>query len=144
MNFRKFFFAAVAVFIIIQITDFIFHNIIQAETYNSLKHIWRPDMMDTMWIMFVVAIVFSVFFVYIFIKGFAAGSIMAGIKYGIIMSFMHPFISALSQYSIYPLPFNLVLQWYIFGVIQLTLCGMIVSLIYKVVPAPKTGVKHEN
>ena len=101
VNIKKFLLAALCVLLIIQITDFIFHNLIEAETYMALNHIWRKDMMDKMWIMFIVAIVFSIFFVYIYIKGFTGNGLAAGLRYGMVMSFMHPFIASLSQYTIY-------------------------------------------
>jgi len=131
VNIKRFIIAVVSVFVIVQLTDFIFHNVIQGETYNAFSHIWRKDMMDKMWVLFVVSIMFSLFFVYIYIKGFMKNSILGGIKYGIVMSFVQPFIASLSQYAIYPLPFFLIVQWYIFGIIQFVLCGIVVSVIYK-------------
>jgi len=132
VNIKKFLLAALCAFLIIQITDFIFHNIIEAETYKALNHVWRKDMMDKMWIMFIVAIVFSIFFVYIYIKGFAGNGLTAGLRYGIVMSFMHPFIASLSQYTIYPLPFSLIMQWFVFGLLQMSACGIVVAAVYNI------------
>jgi hypothetical protein len=132
VNKKKFLLAALCVFLVIQFTDFLFHNMLLSETYQDLNYVWRKDMMDKMWIMFIVSIVFSILFVYIYIKGFAGNRLIAGLKYGIVMSFMHPFIASLSQYAIYPLPFSLVLQWYVFGLIQIPLCGIVAAAVYNI------------
>ena len=96
-----------------------------------MQGVWREDMMDKMWLMFIVGLVFAILFVYIYIKGFVENGIKGGIKYGIVMSFVQPFIASLSQYVFYPIPLNLAVQWFVFGIIQFVLCGIVVSIFYK-------------
>lgn len=131
MNIKKFIMAVLIVFIIIQITNFIYHNLMMGATYEAMQGVWRPDMMDKMWLMYIVSIVFSSLFVYIFLKGFAQNGIKGGMQYGVVMSFLQPLIASVSQYVFYPIALSLAVQWFVFGLIQFVLCGIFVSIFYK-------------
>ncbi len=130
MNIKRFILAGLTVFITFEILDFIIHSVILSQMYESLSSIWRPDMMSKMWIMLIVTFILSFIFVYIYSKGFTQG-LFAGIRFGFIIGFITICVSALNQYVVYPVPFNLVIRWCVYGLIQYILCGMVTSLIYK-------------
>jgi len=135
MNVKRFVVAVIVVFIVFQIFDFIIHGIILAPTYETMKSVWRPDMMSKMWIMYITSFILSLLFVYIFTKGYEARGIGEGIRYGLLIGFFMNVVGAFNQYVIYPIPFSLALQWLIYGMIEFIICGIIAALIYK----PKTG-----
>lgn len=130
MNIKRFILAGLTVFITFEILDFIIHSVILSQMYESLSSIWRPDMMSKMWIMLIVTFILSFIFVYIYSKGFGQG-VFAGIRFGFIIGLITICASALNQYVVYPVPFNLVIRWCVYGLIQYMLCGMVTSLIYK-------------
>lgn len=132
MDKKRFIGAILAVFVAIQITDPIIHNLILGKTYMTLQSVWRVDMMSKMWIMFINYIVFSSLFVYIFSKGFEKKGVLEGIRYGILIGFFVYVFSVINQYVIYPIPFSMILLWCFFGLIQYTLYGIITALIFKV------------
>jgi hypothetical protein len=135
MNIKRFIWAVVAVFVAIQITDPLIHSFLLAKSYAALKDLWRPNMMSKMWIMLLNYLMFSILFVYIFSKGREGKGIIEGIRFGIIAGFFVYIFSILNQYVVYPLPFSLVLQWGIYGIIQYALYGIVTALIY----IPKTN-----
>jgi len=45
--------------VILEVLDFLIHGVILAPAYAATKDIWRSDMMDKMWIMYIVTIVVS-------------------------------------------------------------------------------------
>jgi hypothetical protein len=138
MNIKRFAGAVVAVFVAIQITDPVIHGMILDKSYSDLQHVWRPDMMSKMWIMFINSLMFAILFVYIFSKGYEGRGILEGVRFGIITGFFAYIFSVINQYVVYPIPFSLVLQWCLFGIIQFMIYGMVTALIYK----PKTV--HHN
>jgi len=131
MNTKRFILAAIAVFITLQVTDYIIHNLILSGKYEALMNIWRADMMDKMWVMQLASLFFSFMFVYIFTKNYEGNGVGEGIRYGLLIGLLMAVLGNLSQYAVYPLPFSLVLQWFIYGMIQFILAGAVASLVYK-------------
>lgn len=134
MNIKRFFGASIAVFVANQLMDLIIHGVILGKTYETMVNVWRPDMDSKMWIMTVSSFIFAFLFVYIFTKGYENKGIAEGIRFGIIVGLLMNVVGMLSQYAVYPVPFSLVLQWFVFGMIQFTIYGIVAALIYK----PKT------
>lgn len=131
MNVKRFVIASIAVFLVFQVLDFIIHGMILRPVYESLKDVWRPDMMSKMWIMYVGSLVLSFLFTYIFIKGYENKGIAEGIRYGIIIGLFASIPYGFYEYVMYPLPLSLCLQWFIYGMIEFIICGIIVAAIYK-------------
>lgn len=131
MNLKRFVIASIAVFLVFQVLDFIIHGMILRPVYESLKDVWRPDMMSKMWIMYVGSLVLSFLFTYIFIKGYENKGITEGIRYGIIIGLFASIPYGFYEYVMYPLPLSLCLQWFIYGMIEFIICGIIAATIYK-------------
>ncbi|MFQ6613130.1 MAG: DUF6768 family protein [Fidelibacterota bacterium] len=131
MNTKRFVGASLAVFVTNQVTDLIIHGGILSSTYDSLKNIWRAEMESTMWIMYVTSFVFAFLFIYIFSKGYEGKGISEGIKYGIIIGLLMNVVGMFNQYAVYPIPFILTIQWFIYGMIQYTIYGILAALIYR-------------
>jgi hypothetical protein len=130
--------ASIAVFISMQAMDFIVHSMILMKTYESLAHVWRSDMMEKMWIMYVSSIIFSFLFTYIFTKGYENKGVPEGIRYGFLIGLFMNVVGMLNQYVVYPLPFSLVIKWFIYGLFEYIIFGIIVSLIYQPVLPKRT------
>jgi len=142
MNVKRFIWASIAVFVAFEVIDVIVHMIILRSAYESLSAIWRPDMMSLYWIFTVGALIMAFLFVYIFIKGYENKGIMEGIRYGVIIGLFANIPYGFYSYAMYPLPFSLCLQWFIYGMIGFIICGIIAAAVYKpkrkVAKFPKT------
>ena len=131
MNKRNFILTSIIVFVVYEVVNNIIHVLILSGAYQVLSEVWRPDMMQKMWIMYVTALIFSFLFVYIFSKGYEGRGIQEGIRYGLIMGLLMNVVGMFNQYAVYPLPFSLVIQWFVYGVIQFIICGIVAAAIYK-------------
>ena len=131
MNVKRFLLASLAVFVSMQILDFLIHMVLLAEDYQLTVSIWRADMMDTFWIMYITGALLSLLFVFIFAKGYQGKGVLEGIRYGLLMGVLLMVIGSLNQYVIYPVPFNIVVKWIIFGLIEFMILGVVAALIYK-------------
>ena len=131
MHVQRFIFASIVVYIVVQVLDFIIQGLILADTYKTLANVWRPDMMSLVWIFYAAGLVFAVLFVYIFIKGYEGKGILEGVRYGAIMGLFMNVIGMFGQYVMYPIPFLLSLQWFIYGMIEFIIAGMVVAAIYR-------------
>jgi hypothetical protein len=131
MNVKKLLLAAPAVLVTFMALDFVIHNLILSADYEANMELWRPDMMDKMWIMYVTGIIFSLLFVYVFAKGFEGKGIMEGLRFGVIMWLLFSVLGVLGQYMVYPVPEGLVIKWILFSLVEFLIAGIVVALIYK-------------
>ena len=131
MNIKRYLIASIAVFVAYVVINFIIHSVILMGTYDSLKGIWRPDMMEKMWVVWIVNLVFAFLFTYIFTKGYENKGWLEGIRYGLLIGLLVSGVGAFTQYAVYPLPLTLVIQWFVYGLIQITICGIVAALIYR-------------
>jgi len=131
MNTKKFLLASFGVFVTIQILDFVIHNLILGSTYESIQGLFRTDMADKMWVMYVTGIVFSLLFVYIFTKGYEGKGILEGVKYGLLIGLVVHFVGSFNQFVVYPVPYVLMWKWIIYGTIEVMAAGAVTALIYK-------------
>jgi hypothetical protein len=131
MNIKRFFLTSIVVYIAMQLIGFVVHNLILSSTYQTLTTVWRPDMMDKLWIMYITSAIFSFTFVYIFIRGYQNKGLMEGVRYALIIGFMMNALASFTQYALYPLPLSLCVQWFVYGMIEFVIYGLIVAAIYK-------------
>ena len=139
MNKNKFWIAFIVIFVVLEVTNFIIHGTLLSSTYQSegIKEIFRnmEEMESKMWIMWLTDIIWAFFFTFIFVKGYENKGIMEGIKYGIYMGIFVSLVFSYQSYVVYPLPYSLVFQWFLFGLIQCILLGIVAALIYKPKPS---------
>jgi len=87
--------------------------------------------MDKMWIIHITNFIFSFLFVYIFTKGYENKGIVEGLRFGLIIGLLMNVVGMFNQYAVYPLPFSLAIQWFIYGIIQYVICGAVAASIYR-------------
>lgn len=135
MNLKKLLLTFVGVFLAYEITGYLIHNVILMSTYASpeLSGLWRPeaDMQSKMWVMYITALFFSFFFTFIFSKGYENKGIMEGVRYGLYVGLMVAIPMAYNSYAVYPIPYSLALQWFLYGVVQYIILGVVAALLYK-------------
>jgi CBS domain containing-hemolysin-like protein len=131
MNIKRFIWASLAVFAAFEIIDTIVHGIILSKTYAALADLWRPDMMSKMWLMHLGSFIIAFLFTYIFIRGYENKGLAEGVRYGLIIGLFMNIPYAFYEYAMYPLPLSLCLQWFVYGMIEIIICGIIVAAIYK-------------
>ena len=130
MNPKRFIITSLVVFLAFEIIDAIVHMGILSKAYESI-HLWRTDMMSKMWIMHLGSIILAFLFTYIFIKGYENKGIAEGLRYGGIIGLFANIPYGFYSYAMYPLPFSLCIQWFIYGMIEFIICGLIAAAIYK-------------
>lgn len=130
MNIKKYVIASIAAFMTFQLFDFITHGIILSKAYEELSNVWRPDMMSNMWIIYTTSFVMSFIFTYIFTRSYKGKGIVEGVQHGVTIGLLLNVVGMFNQYAIYPIPFSLAIQWFIYNMISFTVAGIVVSLIY--------------
>lgn len=134
-NWTKYLIAVIAVYVVYEILDFLIHGVMLMDKYESLGEtgLFGEDMDSNMWVIYITAFVFSIFFVYLFhyfVSAYKTGW-MAGLYYGLVVGFLMLVSGVFNQYVVYGAPMDLIWQWFIFGVIQIAIAGVVAGLIYK-------------
>ena len=128
---KKMLIGVVAVFITLELLDFLIHGVILMSTYAAMQNVWRPDMMAKMWVLHVVKIITAFFFVLIFSKGYENKGIMEGLRYGFYIGMIVSSGFAFGSYASFPIPHVLALHWFILTLGEYLIAGVVVAQVYK-------------
>ena len=132
MDRKAFLIAAVAVFVVYQILNFLVYNVLLADAWSA-SGVLRPDadMMSKMWIMWLTGLLWSFIFVYLFHSVRQRQGVMEGVRYGFCIGLFVMVPTAYNSYATLPIAHSLALTWLAYGMLQVILCGVVVSLVYK-------------
>ncbi|MEW5799083.1 MAG: hypothetical protein AB1728_08760 [Bacteroidota bacterium] len=130
----------VAVYIAMSIMDFLIHGVILASAYEATKDLWRPDMQSLMWIYYVIGLVGSFFFSFIFSKGYEGKGIAEGARYGLYIGIWMSIGMAYGTYGMIAIPYAMAMQWFLYGIVEYVIGGIILALVFgKKEAAPTTA-----
>ena len=127
---RKILIGFVAVFVALELMDMIIHGVILMNTYKAMQNVWRPDMMNKMWIMHIEKLITAFFFTLIFSKGYENKGVMEGVRYGFYIGMIMSAGFALGSYTSYPIAYPLALQWFFYTLVEYILLGVVVALTF--------------
>lgn len=127
---KKVWMGFIAVFITMEILSFVVNYLILGSTYDANKALWRTDMMSKMWIFHVITLVGSFFFTFIFSKGYEGKGIAEGVRYGAYIGIWMSIGMAYGTYAMIAIPYSLALQWFIYGIIQYIIGGVVLALVF--------------
>ena len=129
---KKLWVGFLAVFFGTVLTNFLIHQLLLGELYRSaaMANMMRPEAQSMLWVHFVTAAFSSYFFTLIFSKGYMGTGIGEGIRFGLYVGMMMSIPMAYDTYAEMPIPYSLALQWFIYGVIQYIILGVVVAMVF--------------
>ena len=120
----------VIVFVILEVLDIIVHGVILGPVYATMQNVWRPDMMDKMWILHIVKIVVAFLFAFIFSKGYEGKGIWEGVRYGFYVGLMLSIGYAYGSYASFNIPYYIALQWFLYALAEYIISGIALALVF--------------
>jgi hypothetical protein len=132
MNIKRLIFAIIAGWVVIFATDFLIHELWLGPLYQATKALWRPEaeMHTHICWMFLAQFLIVATFVLVWAKGFAGRSLGAAISFGLLMGVFQQ-TWAIILFVVMPLPAELAVKWFLAGLVQAVLLGVVTSLVYK-------------
>lgn len=133
MNMKRFLLAVVVGFLFVLGSDFLIHGVWLAGDYKASSGVWRPDAdMQAAFFPWIVGaqVLAALSFVLLWAKGFAGRDLGTGAIVGLYMG-MFQSIWALVNYAVIPIPRAVAIKWFLVGILQAILLGIIVAAIYK-------------
>ena len=128
---KKLLIASAAVFVTKSVLDFVVHGVLLAGAYEATKDVWRPDMMDLMWITHINNLVIAVCLSWIFSKGYENKGIVEGVRFGVMVGLLMSVGFAYGTYMSFNIPYSLALQWFLYGMITYIVLGIALTLVFK-------------
>ncbi len=132
MNMPRLALAIIAGFVFIAGTDMLIHGVWLMPDYNATKLLWRTDSemaAHVPW-MFMAQFLCAATFVAVWAMGFAGSTVSSGILYGLLMGTFQQ-VWALIMFVVIPMPGTLATKWYLSGLVQAVLLGIMTALIYR-------------
>jgi hypothetical protein len=111
--------------------NFVVHGVILVIESESVKTLFRTDMNDKLWLSLLMTLLIIMVFVYGYVRISTKGTVLEGAVYGFIFGVTAGLLVDVNQYVLYPLPASIVIKWFLFGVMEFTVYGILVSRIYK-------------
>ncbi|RPI00777.1 MAG: hypothetical protein EHM64_16675, partial [Ignavibacteriae bacterium] len=101
---KKLLIGFVVTFVLLEMMDIIVHGFLLMNAYQATASLWRPDMMQKMWIMHIVKLVVSFMVTFIFSKGYEGKGTMEGVRYGFYMGVLLSIGMAYGTYAMIAIP----------------------------------------
>jgi hypothetical protein len=131
MNVKRYLLSVLAVFIVYEVLSYVINSLLLSDCYKELAPVWRKNMMHFMWLMYLVDLLFSLFFVLIYTRWSKSFTIGSGILFGLLVGLMMNTTNMINQWIVYPITNHLMVLWVFFGLIQFLICGMVMGKIYQ-------------
>jgi len=127
---KKLLLGVICVFVSAEILNYLIMGLLLGPAMMSLQNVWRPDMMSLMWIFHVTMLIGSFFFVLIFSRGYQGKGIAEGVRYGLYIGIWMSLGMAYATYAMIAIPVSLAHEWFILGVVDYIIQGIVVAWIY--------------
>ena len=127
--------ATVGGFVVLAASDFIIHQVWLGDFYRAHVGWWRPEaeMQPLMPFLFASNVVLAGLLAGIYSKGYEAGKggVGQGFRFGVLMGLALYLPKVLMSYVVYPYPVSLLANWFMGGILEVTLAGMVIGALYK-------------
>jgi hypothetical protein len=123
---KKLVLAIVAAYIVLMLTNYLVHGVWLMSDYAAIpaSHRSPEGIMHRFWAMAVGQFFFAAFYT----RGAEKKPwIVQGIRYGILIAFLTVIPTALTEYVVYIVPYQLAIKWIVAGGMQIVILGLIVA-----------------
>ncbi len=128
---KRYILAVIAVFLAWSVLDFLIHGMFLKSTYEATASLWRPEAEMKMGLMSAVTLISSFCFVAVYSFLIEKKSMASGFKYGLLFGLGAGTGMGFGTYSYMPITLFLASSWFVGTLIEITLGGTILGLIYR-------------
>jgi hypothetical protein len=132
MNIPRLIFAIVAGFVVIFASDWLIHGIWMKSDYQATQQLWRPEveMQSHMGWMLCAQLLTVITFVLLWTRWAETARFGCAVGFGLLMG-MFSGVWAIVLYVILPMPGAIAAKWFVAGVMQCILLGIVTFYVYK-------------
>ncbi len=130
MYVKRFALTCLVLFALALVWNGVVHLVLLREADAAVAQLYRPDLADRMWLSLVLTAAIVVLFVWGYDRFARTGTIREAVGYGAFFAAVAGVLVDLNQYVLYPIPGWLAWLWFIGGLAEFILYGIVVSRLY--------------
>lgn len=131
MNIKRFLLTVLAVLVVREVLGYVIHAVLLTPYYQETYSLWRMPEEINVGLVYLVGLVWSLLFTYIFTKGYEGKGLMEGLRYGLLVGLLISVPAAFGTYAVQPITLALAIAWSIYGTVQVVACGLVAVLVYE-------------
>lgn len=128
---KRFFVSVVAVFVFALLWNGVVHAFVLHEANLELTSFARPVEERSLVVALLLTFGIASLFVGAFYRWTREGSLREGLQLGVFFALLAGLLVDLNQYLLYPLSAALAVKWFAFGLVEFSVYGLIVSVLYR-------------
>lgn len=127
---KRFWLAVLAVFVFLGLVDPIVHGIFLASDWQA-KEVLAITRPEYKFLVFYICYFFIAFgLTYVYSKGHEGLGVAEGIRFGFFISLISFLPQTYFTYAIFPIHYGLALKWYLAGMVELMLIGIVLNKMF--------------
>lgn len=134
MDLKRLTLAVAVIFIFALIWNSVVHLVLLQEANLALEGIARPAAERNMALGMLLIAGIALLFVYSYAACARSGGLKGGLLHGLWFGLLAGLLVDLNQFLIYPLPATLALGWFLFGLVEFCIYGLLTALLYPIKP----------
>lgn len=134
MDLKRLTLAVAVLFMFALIWNGIVHMVLLQEANLALEGIARPATERNMALGMLLTAGIALLFVYSYAACARSGGLKGGLLHGLWFGLLAGLLVDLNQFLIYPLPATLALGWFLFGLVEFCIYGLLTALLYPIKP----------
>ena len=135
MRLRQYLLAWISAFAVIVVGDTLIHRIWLGPFYHATAAWWRPaeEMHSVVHLLLLSQLTLAIALTFIYAKGYEPrnGTLWQGFRFGVLMGVLLAVPQNLMNAFVYPYPPTLIINWMLGTLLEVTVAGMVIGLLYK-------------
>jgi len=127
MRFKRYALSCLFLFLLSLGWNALVHLVLLRKVHAVVQHLRRPDFADKM----LLSLLLTAGFVCLFVWGYArftrTGSLREGALYGVFIALLAGLLVDFNQYLLYPIPAWVAFVWFLGGLVEFTLYGVLLA-----------------
>lgn len=132
MNYKRLITASAVIFAFALVWNGFVHLVILRDANAGLATVARAEADRNLYLSLFITAGLAFLFVWSFARFARRGGLREGISHGLFFAVLVGILVDLNQYMLYPIPASLVAKWFVFGLIEFCIYGVLVSWLYPV------------
>jgi uncharacterized membrane protein len=126
MGIKRFVRACLVLFVVAVAWNGVVHLVLLRRADAVVRPLYRPDLADRIWLSLLVTAFVVVLFVWGYGRFARNGSVPEAVGYGAFFALIAGVLVDLNQYTLFPIPGWLALLWFLCGLVEFIVYGLIV------------------
>ena len=130
MSPKRFALACLVLFVLALAWNGVVHLVLLRDANALVAPLHRPDLADRLWLSLVLTAAIVVLFAWGYRRFARDGSLREAIRYAVFFALLAGVLVDLNQYVLYPIPGWLAALWFVGGLVEFVLYGVVLKTLY--------------